>query len=285
MKARFFVATIGLAVSACGPPAPVVKTGTVDLPGARLAYEQRGNAIHTIVLIHGGLVDMRLWDLQAEPLAAMTGRRVIRYDQRGFGKSTRTPGFYSPADDLLAVMNALNVDKAELVGLSIGGQIAIEFALAHPERVEKLVLVSSSVTGMPSNDDPALKPIWVNARQGNIDAAIDLWIQHPLFKSDTTDPLYDSMMRTMLRDNLHTWSDGATYRDQQWASPPAYERLSEIHVPTLIIRGDHDVPDILAVATVMSQRIPGAQLITFPSATHHLNLQHPADFTRTLASF
>jgi pimeloyl-ACP methyl ester carboxylesterase len=285
MKRWFLLAAFGLAASACVPSAPVVKTGTVDLPGARLAYEQRGDAIHTMVLIHGGLVDMRLWDLQAEPLAALTGRRVIRYDQRGFGKSTRTPGFYSPADDLLAVMNALNVDMAELVGLSIGGQIAIEFALAHPERVEKLVLVSSSVTGMPSADDPALKSIWVNASQGNIDVAIDLWMKHPLFKSDAPDPLYDSMMRTMLRDNLHTWSDGATYRDQHWASPPAYERLSEIHVPTLIIRGDHDVPDILAAAEVMSQRISGAQLITLPSATHHLNVQHPADFTRTLASF
>ncbi|MFN7966533.1 MAG: alpha/beta hydrolase [Acidobacteriota bacterium] len=285
MRKVFLVVAFAFAMTGCMPTAPVVKTGTIDLPGTRLAYEQRGDAIHTMVLIHGGLVDRRVWDLQAEPLAAMTGRRVIRYDQRGFGQSTRTPGPYSPVDDLLSLVNTLNVDRAELVGLSVGGQIAIEFALAHPERVEKLVLVSSSVTGMPSNDDPALRPIWVNARQGNVDAAIDLWMQHPLFKADVADPLYDSMMRTMLRDNLATWSDGATYRDQQWGSPPAYGRLAEIHVPTLIIRGDHDVGDIVAVAEAMSHQIPGARLITFPASAHHLNVQHPADFNRAVASF
>jgi alpha/beta superfamily hydrolase len=117
--------------------------GFAEINGTRLHYEIKGKG-HTIVLIHGGLADSRLWDDQFTKFSK--NFRVIRYDLRGFGKSDFPVGAFSHVEDLYALLKFLKVEKVSLVGLSLGGIIAADFTLEHPETVEALVLTAFGKT-------------------------------------------------------------------------------------------------------------------------------------------
>lgn len=136
-----------LLCTACAPGArpstPTVSpdTGRVAVEGGTLYYESRGSG-PVVILLHGGRLDLTMWNPQVRPLAQHF--RVIRYDARGHGRSTATVPA-SPVEDLRRVLDHLGVKEASLVGLSMGGGVAFGFALQHPERVDKLVLASTSV--------------------------------------------------------------------------------------------------------------------------------------------
>src|SRR5262245_57108437 len=116
-----------------------VQSGFADIPGARLHYEVAGSG-EPLVLIHGFTLDMRMWDDQFASLARHF--QVVRYDLRGFGKSSMpTTEPYTHADDLKALLDCLNIERAHVLGLSMGGSIAINFALNYPAMVDRLVLV------------------------------------------------------------------------------------------------------------------------------------------------
>ncbi|AKI99728.1 alpha/beta fold hydrolase [Archangium gephyra] len=112
--------------------------------GARLHYELQGDGF-PVVLLHGGLLDLRLWDTQVGPLAQHF--TTLRYDQRGFGRTVAPEGQpYAPHEDLRALLDHFSMDRAHVVGLSFGGRVALDFALAFPERVSCLVLVAPEWT-------------------------------------------------------------------------------------------------------------------------------------------
>jgi pimeloyl-ACP methyl ester carboxylesterase len=278
------LALIGLG-AACMPGLPPAREGTIDVPGARLSYEEIGHGPHTVILIHGGLVDRRVWDHQAEPLAGMTGTRVIRYDLRGFGKSTRGSGPFSHVDDLAAVVVATGARHLTLVGLSLGGQIAIEFALQHPAKVEQLVLVSSSLRDSSDPPDPEIASIYQAAVAGDKAGAIEMWMKHRLFADDHNNRIYELSMRAMLTDNFAAWSDLTQYREQSWPKFQPIEQLATLDKPTLVIYGDRDTELIRTIAERLTRSIPGAKQIVFPGCTHHLNAQRPVEFNRAVAAF
>ena len=121
-----------------------VDTGRVNVPGGSLFFEAAG-AGSPVILLHGGNLDRRMWD--AEFAGLQSRHRVIRYDARGYGRSGPADTAFRAHDDLLALMDALGLSRATLVGLSLGGRIAIDFALAHPERVDRLVLAAPGISG------------------------------------------------------------------------------------------------------------------------------------------
>jgi pimeloyl-ACP methyl ester carboxylesterase len=125
------------------PSAPAVSpdTGRVAVEGGALYYESRGSG-PAVVLLHGGGLDLSSWDPQVGPLSRAF--RVIRYDARGHGRSTRPTGPFSMVEDVRRVLDHLGVQRAHLVGLSMGAGAAFNFAARHPERVETLTLVSTS---------------------------------------------------------------------------------------------------------------------------------------------
>src|SRR6185312_402648 len=129
-------------------------TAVLERPGARLVYEEAGDG-PAVVLIHGFGLDMRMWDPQIGPLAARF--RVVRYDCRGFGSSGPfDPGVpYSHADDLLALLDHLGIARAALIGLSFGGRVVMQTALAAPERVAGLALLDAVVDGVPWDPESA----------------------------------------------------------------------------------------------------------------------------------
>jgi pimeloyl-ACP methyl ester carboxylesterase len=122
------------------------ESGVVEHDGGALAWESAGEG-PAVVFLHPGLWDGRVWDEQFAVFSRTY--RVLRFDFRGYGRSSRPdPGLpYSHVSDLSAVMDAAGIERASLVGNSMGGRVAIDFALTHPERVDALVLAATNVGG------------------------------------------------------------------------------------------------------------------------------------------
>src|SRR5205823_5863774 len=151
----------------------VVRVPLVDVNGAELWVEEEG-AGHAVVFVHGGLGDLRLWEPQAHTLSARF--RCVRYDLRFFGGSTGPGVEWSPVDDLVGLLDALDIERAALVGLSMGGGLALDFALAHPERVWAMVHVAGAVSGVPlepytEQQDAAYEAAM---ERGDLDAAMEI---------------------------------------------------------------------------------------------------------------
>lgn len=259
-------------------PAPVLR-GRAVIGGAQIAYESRGSlGAASVVLIHGGLVDCRLWDPQVDALVE-AGLRVIRYDLRGFGRSTQGSGEFSHVDDLHRLLDQLELPQVSLVGLSLGGMIAADFALEHPERVERLVLISSGLRGAPDLPDPAAQEIYRTALKGQREAAVGLWMQHPLLGVDNEGPASTeavALLRRMVGDNFANWSDLSRFKRIRWPGAPTAERLSELRVPTLVVHGRSDTATIQAAAQQLAAALPHVRPIAFSGLHHHLNLERPA---------
>ncbi len=262
-----------------------VTTGYADVHGARLYYEMRG-AGHPLVLVHAGIADSRMWDDQFAVFAEHY--RVIRYDIRGFGKSVMPPGSSSTSRDLHGLLQALGVTRTHVVGLSIGGGIAIDFTLQHPEMVSALVLVASGLGGKQPSEEMQRADAAVDAalERGGIDAAVEaenrLWVDGPKRTPEQVDPTVRARVSEM---------NGALYRlpevdaPRERLDPPAVGRLGEIHVPTLVIVGDGDVPDVIETADMLAQGIAGARKVVFPDVAHMVTMERPIEFNRIVLDF
>ncbi|HEX8138626.1 MAG TPA: alpha/beta fold hydrolase [Pyrinomonadaceae bacterium] len=259
--------------------------GTASVNGTRLAYEIRGEG-RTVVLIHGGLVDSRMWDDQFDALAHRY--RVIRYDLRGFGKSAFPTGPYSHVEDLYALLKFLKVERASLVGLSLGGMIATDLALEHPEMVDRLILTSSALRGYQSPRNEQTIAVGKAAEERGMQSAIELWLEHPFFATGKGNASYQRRMRSMLADNFRYWGPwGPELKSVvvTWPKPATIERLSEIRAPTLIVVGDRDAANILAIADLLAAKIAGAHKVTIKNVSHHLNMEKPREFNKVVLDF
>ncbi len=264
-----------------------VTEGTVDLDGGTLSYETAGEG-PPVVLIHPGLWDRRTWDDQFGVFA--NEHLVVRYDVRGYGRSSRPePGRpYSHVRDLAAVMDAVGMDRAALVGCSMGGASAIDFALVHPERTTALVLASPGITG--GLEATPEEEAWWEEREAPIEAAtlagkleraqeLRLTIWAPLGTDDDA----GRRIRDIAFDNIHEFTmdeSGAERLD-----PPAIERLGEIAAPTLVIHAARDVPDQARLTDLLASRIPGARKVVIEDADHVVNMRKPAEFNQIVLAF
>ena len=260
-----------------------VRSGYIELDDGRLAYDEAGNG-YPLVLLHGFTVDRQVWDRQFLPLSRT--RRVIRYDLRGFGASSvpgETP--YSHVDDLAHLLDELGLDRADLIGLSLGGGVAVDFALAHPDRVRGLVLVDPTLGGVPWSAEllDEFRALNHTAREQGVDAARARWLRHPFFAAALEHPGAAALLNEIeARYSGWHW----LHRDPARAlRPPAVERLAELQAPTLVIVGERDVPDIRRMAELLAKGIPGASQIVMPGAGHLPNVEVPKEFNRVLAGF
>jgi pimeloyl-ACP methyl ester carboxylesterase len=257
-------------------------TGFVDVPGGKLWYEAKGEG-SALVLLHDGLLPSVTWDGQFDELAKRF--RVIRYDRRGYGRSEPPKEAYSDVDDLYAVFESLKIGRAVLVGCSNGARRSVDFALAHPDRVEALVLVGPVVSGLPYSEHflrrsvAAFRPLY----QGkNVDKVIDNWVNDP-YLVDAANTKAKERLRELLNANR-----GPLERNNPDSRPPARpaaEHLGEIHVPTLIIVGASDIPDVHAHAGVLEAGIHGARRVIVPGAGHLVQLEKPDLLNREILDF
>lgn len=252
----------------------------LGLDGGRIYYEIAGSG-HPLVLIHGFSLDTRMWDDQFEPFAQRY--RVIRYDVRGYGKSsTPTSAPYSHAGDLKALLDHLGISRAHILGLSLGGAIAINFALTFPYMVSALVLADSVLWGH-SWVETESGAIWRAGREQGIEEARRLWLAHPMFLAARENPQVAAPLARIVFDysGWHWVSDDpGLYPD-----PPDSQLLSRISVPTLALVGARDVPDFHVIADTLAHTIPNAHKVLLSGVGHMCNMEDPAGFNTAVLDF
>jgi pimeloyl-ACP methyl ester carboxylesterase len=281
--------SIALAATACGSnsnPVPAADTGAqsglVDVNGGTLYYEVLGKGA-PVILIHGGFGDRRMWDDQFVPLAQAF--KVIRYDHRGFGKSPAAPNAYSPVDDLVKLMDHLDLKRANLVGNSMGGTLALDFALLQPMRSGAIVVIASTAAGYPTpeEDRRSVETVINAARRDGTAAAVDLWLKHPMVTVTSNHPDAGPRLRTMIQDNQRL------FLNEHWpaepVSPPTYDRLVELKANVLFIVGDKDVESIREGAAASAARIKGAKVETIAGSDHLPQMVAPDKVNKILVDY
>jgi 3-oxoadipate enol-lactonase len=266
-----------------------MESGVLEYDGGALAWESAGEG-PDVVFLHPGLWDGRVWDEQFGVFSRTY--RVLRFDFRGYGRSSRPePGRpYSHVDDLAAVMDAASVERAALVGCSMGGSTAIDFALTYPSRVSALVLASS---GLNAFDDDRLTPeeeaelelldapVAEAMEAGEIERAerARLRIWAPLGTEDEA----GRRISEIAFDNIHEMTMDETGRRD--ISPPAIERLEQIEAPTLVLPADNDPLVFRRLSAILAERIPDARLVQIPETDHVVNMRRAAEFNHVVLGF
>lgn len=270
----------GLAV-----PSSPVQSGFVPVDHGQLYYESAGVG-PLVVLVHGGNLDSRMWDQQYHVLAS--DHRVVRYDARGFGRSSPANVPYRAHDDLLQLLDALHISHTSFVGLSLGGRIVIDFALAHPSYVDRLVLTSPGMSGWGfTRGDTSWGPAWRAAKaRGDSVGMATAWLGSAYMKPAMEQPDLRERLPTLIRASAGYWMGlvlhGDTERD---ADTAAFGRTHLIRAPTLVVVGSRDVSDILRIADTLTATISGARLVTFPGVGHMVNLEQSEQFTTLIREF
>lgn len=244
-----------------------------------LYYEIHGQG-KPIVLLHSGGADLRDWQLIVPQLAQ--NYRVITFDGRGAGKS---PPLLEPADfveDLKKLLDHLQIDRAILVGHSMGGQIATDFALAYPDRVSKLVLVAPGLSGHQFSPEiqQLFGQIWAAAP--DTEKMTQLCLAQCIYSVVMSSPQRD-LMAAMTRHNNERALEWKT-TEMRWAQPPTIERLDKIQTKTLFIIGTQDMADNLHTAELF-QQVPDIQFDWIEGADHMPTLTHPARLVSSVSTF
>jgi 3-oxoadipate enol-lactonase len=235
------------------------------------------------VLVHAGLWDARMWDDQFAVFAHE--HTILRYDLRGFGRSSLPDRSFSNIQDLADLMAGLGMESAAVVGCSAGAALSLDFALEHPEMVDALVLVASGLSGDDTPDPEEMQRIYqdveVAVEAGDLERATDLelTVWAPL---GTSDPV-GRRIREIAQDNRHA-------NEHDWTlarrlDPPAAGRLGEIRVPTLVVLADQDAPIMQTIGSKLAEGIPGARKDVIVGADHLPNMRKPDEFNRLVLEF
>jgi pimeloyl-ACP methyl ester carboxylesterase len=280
------VTVIGCGDGSIPPPEKSieVETGFAKFGQSEIYYEVAGSGEPTVVLIHGGLLDCRMWDDQFEILSR--DHRVVRYDASAHGQSVLPPDAYWDHADLRGLLDHLAIDRAVLVGLSLGGRIAIDLALEDPQRVEAVVAVSSGLGGyrfISENylkDRDAMIAAWKAGDFKNVVEAFQRsWTDGPHRMPEDVDPVVRERVRAMARNRIESAMEGRGLRQ------PAIDRLSELEVPMLVVVGELDVPGILEIADMLVAANQNAELVVVPGVAHLVNMEKPEEFNRILLDY
>jgi len=260
---------------------------TLDVPGGKLAYEASGSG-SPIVLLHEGIADRRMWNREFPLLAH--DHRVVRYDLRGFGGSTPAVSAYSAVTDLVALLDHLDLERPLIVGPSMGGRIALDLALARPERAGGLLLIAPGYSGMDYDHVPGGKATFERDERLS-KAAVDAWAagnlegatEHlrQLWASALTGSALE-LFRAMVRENAKEVFEDRSAQHEARAGAPAAGRLGEVRAPTLILVGDRDNPAMPHLADYLARGIPRAEVEVVHGADHLLNLSKPDAFDAAL---
>jgi 3-oxoadipate enol-lactonase len=280
MRSTILAVLMFVCAAVYGQNLPNAQHGYVEVSGGKIYYEVAGQG-HPLVFIHGGQLDRRMWDEQFQFFAPKY--KVIRYDVRGFGSSPAATKPYSNTEDLATLLKSLKVDKAYIVGLSLGGQIAINFTIVHPEMVDALVLAAPGLSGFRAPPDPGEAAMLPAIQSGDLEKATDLWLKTGYMAPAMKDPQIAPKIRQLALENAHENLDNPLLRQDLTFS--AMDKLTEIKVPTFIMVGSLDVAAIHEIFGLIRARVPHCTDTVIQNAGHMLNMERPQEFNSLVLNF
>lgn len=252
--------------------------------GIQMHYTLNGPASAPVVtLSHSLATNLAMWEPQASALAARY--RVLRYDTRGHGGTDAPDGPYSLellAEDAVALLRALGIERTHFVGLSMGGMIGQILALTHPDMLRSLVLCDTS-----SRVPPEARPVWddrirMAESQGmepHVEPTLGRWFTPPFAAKNQ--PILESV-RAMIRQTKPQGYVGCCHAIK---SLDLTDRLPAITIPTLIVVGEDDPGTPVAASRAIHERIARSELVVLKSASHLSNIEQPETFTKALLDF
>jgi len=251
----------------------VTDSGFADIRTARLAWWSDGDgdgAGDPLVLVHAGVADARMWEPIVPALAA--AHRVVRLDMRGYGRSRSARGTFSPSGDLVALLDALAVERAHVVGASFGGLVALELAATRPRRVASLVLLCAA---LPDIDPSPELLAFAEAEEaaiavGRIEDAVEVNVR--MWAGDSSDAV-KALVADMQRDAFELQLREGAESDE--LDPPVSARLQQIARPATVAYGDRDVSDFVQIARRLHAGLPDATLHEIGGAGHLPALDRP----------
>jgi pimeloyl-ACP methyl ester carboxylesterase len=244
-----------------------------------LHYEVHGTG-EAIVLIHCGGADIRNWQFIIPPLSQLY--QVIALDGRGAGKSPPLIEAANYVEDLTKLLDKLGIDQAVIVGHSIGGQIATDFALHYPQKVSKLVLIAPGLTGFEFSPTYQQWTQQVMAAAPDVEKMVTLTLTSPMYRVVMSSPQRDFLIE-MMKYNTQRALEWKTF-DMIWPQPPAISRLSLLKTKTLLIIGKEDSEDLWRIAELF-QQVPDIQFAYIEGADHLPTLTHPDETTTLITDF
>lgn len=275
-----------------------VTKGFAEVENSKLYYEMGGQG-HPLLLIHTMLTNHNYWDEQFGEFAKQY--RVIRYDVRGFGQSKISKEAFSDTRDIVQLLDFLGIEKTYILGLSMGGEIAMQFVLEHPKRVDALMVSGVSLEGYEYSVEGTqeFEPKWMafiehiqkhdfaGARERFLEFAVD----SPVGRADER---VRDRARALMQDytfphffppdEVVTAAEAAS-AESQATHVPVIQRLKEIQVPTLVMAGGYEPKDVQNIVDVLVRDIPHAKKAVIPAAGHFVSLEKPAEFNRVVLDF
>lgn len=253
--------------------------------GVLVAYDEAGEG-SPLLLIHAGIADRRMWD-EVMPLLAR-GHRTIRFDLRGYGDTPLPDGPFCWTEDARELLRWLGIERADVVGVSVGAGIALDLALARPGLVRRLVLVAPGFSSwawgpqMDAFDEAETAAL----ERGDLDAAswlnVRFWVDGPhrsenVVPSELRHRVFEMQRRAFEIDNEAA--------EGSWLVPDRADHLHEAREPTLIVEGELDQPDFAAIGRHMVERMPNARLVTMPGVAHLPPMEAPRAFADLVLEF
>lgn len=244
--------------------------------GARLAGLRMGEGL-PVIFLHAGVCDLRMWESQMAAVAE-DGWQAIAYDRRGYGQTTSQDVAFSHLDDLEAVLRAHDIHAAVFVGCSLGGGLALDFALRHPGRVMGLALIGTSVTGAPWTAteveqmiEAAEEDAW---ERGDMDMVNRVqaheWLDGPRAASGRVGGAARALFLEMSARAL-----GQPRLTQEEEPPKAWRRVNEVNAPTLLLVGDEDFTALIERHDHLSEEMPNAFAAMLEGVAHIPSLERP----------
>ena len=275
-------------------------TGLCEAVGMRMSFIPSGQAElatlswgadgPNIVALHPGVGDSRIWQW-CGPVWADAGFRTIAFDRRGFGESRWVAERHDDLTDLLAVTAATAARPAVIVGNSLGGGLALDMALAHPDHVSALVLIAPAPSGYPVDDWPLTEAedaqdslIEAAAESGDIELINRLEVRYWLDGTEQPEGRVQGAARDLMVDmNARALRAGPTGEAIQ--REPAWPILDQMRIPTLIVAGEHDLPGVRQTCERLAGAITGDRLVTISDTAHCPSLDQPEKLTVFVLDF
>lgn len=253
---------------------------------ARLAGWQAGEGL-PVVFLHAGVCDKRMWESQMAAVAE-EGWQAIAYDRRGYGETVSADEAFSHVDDLEAVLKALDIHAAVFVGCSMGGGLALDFALRHPGRVIGLVLIGTSVTGAPWSATDAESQIEAAEEDAFERGDLDMlnrvqaheWLDGPRAQSGRVGGAVRALFMAM---NAIALAKPALTLEER--SPHAWTRVAEVGAPTLLLVGDEDFTALIDRHEHLSEEMPNAFAAVLEGVAHIPSIERPELVNSMLLEF